>query len=67
MEYRGYIILKNKDIGPGADGLWHVPDLYYRDFANKIQQDFKTVSKLQCMEAIDYWYDFSENVKKIKD
>ena len=64
--YRGYEIIKNKDKTPGEYGLWSVPELYYRDFANKIVKDFQTVSITQGREAIDEWFDFNLKVKKYK-
>lgn len=63
--HRGYDIVKDISKSPGEYGLWWIPDLYYRDVANKISKGFKSVSIIQCREAIDYWYDFSEKIKKI--
>ena len=65
--YKGYKIVKNLDKTPGEDGLWSVPDLYYRTFANKIEKGFETVSILQCKQSIDEWFDYSQKVKKIRE
>jgi hypothetical protein len=65
--YRGYKYIKDPEKTPGEYGLWYIPDLYYRTSANKIDKGFKSVSMIQCREAIDEWYNFSEKVKKYKD
>ena len=64
--YRGFIIIRNKELSPGSQGYWTIPDLYWRDFANKIEQGFPTVSITQGREAIDEWFDFSVKVSKYK-
>ena len=65
--YRGYKYVKDQTKGPGEYGLWTIPDLYYRNHANKIEKGFISISMIQCREAIDTWYDFSEKVKNYKD
>jgi hypothetical protein len=65
--YRGYEYIKDITKSPGEYGLWIIPELYYRDFANEIKKGFKSVSMIQCREAIDEWFDFSEKNKKIKE
>lgn len=65
--YRGFEIKKNLDKSPGEDGLWFIPELYYRNFANKIVKNFETVSIIQSKEAIDEWIKFNIEVKKYKD
>lgn len=65
--YKGYQCLKNLDKGPGEQGLWIIPELYYRNFANNIEKGFETVSMIQCREAIDEWELFSNKIKNIKD
>lgn len=65
--YRGYEYVKDPTKTPGEYGLWTIPELYHRNFANKIEKGFKSVSMIQCREAINEWFDFSENVKKYKD
>jgi len=67
VTYRGFLMLKNSDLSPGAEGYWTIPDLYYRDFANKIIQGYDTVSITQGKEAIDEWYDFNQKVKIYKE
>jgi hypothetical protein len=64
--YRGFYMYKNTDLSPGSNGYWHIPKLYYRDFANKIKQGYDTVSMTQGRDAIDEWYDFNQKVKKYK-
>jgi len=65
--YRGYNIVKDMTKTPGEDGLWIIPDLYWRKFGNKIEKGFKTVSLLQCRQSIDEWFDYSQKVKAYKD
>ena len=65
--YRGYEYIKDVSKTPGEYGLWTIPELYYRDFANKIEKGFKSISMIQCREAIDEWFDFSEKIKKINE
>lgn len=61
--YKGYEIKRNPEKSPGENGLWFVPELYYRNFANKIEKGFETVSILQCKQAIDEWLKFNLKVK----
>jgi len=65
--YRGYDIVKDPLKTPGEDGLWSVPDLYWRKFGNKIEKGFPTVSILQCRQAIDEWFEYSQKVKLYKE
>lgn len=64
--YKGFEYKRNPDKKPGEYGLWFIPELYYRNFANKIEKGFETVSMIQCREAIDQWFDFNKKVKKYK-
>lgn len=64
--YRGYDMFKNLDLSPGSQGYWFIPKLYWRDFGNKIERGFPTVSMTQGREAIDEWFEFSEKTKKYK-
>lgn len=64
--YRGYEMVRNTDLSPGSQGYWFLPELYWRDFGNKIEKGFPTVSMTQGREAIDEWFDFSEKVGKYK-
>lgn len=41
--------------------------MYYRNYANKIEKGFETVSIIQCKEAIDEWFDFNLKVKEFID
>lgn len=59
-KYRGYTIVFNKDVPPGADGRWEVPDLHYFKHAHKLTKGFKTVSKIQCEEAINRLFDLNQ-------
>ena len=58
-KYRGYKVCFNPEIGPGANGRWFVPDLHYFEFANKLKKGFYTVSKTQCQEAIDKYFNLN--------
>lgn len=64
--YKGYQILKSEGKTPGEYGLWYVPDLCHRQFANKIIRGFYSVSIIQCKEAIDEWFDFNIKVLEFK-
>lgn len=59
-KYRGYSIIFHKDVSPGADGRWEVPDLHYFKHAHELTKGFKTVSKIQCEEAIDRLFDLNQ-------
>ena len=39
FHYRGFHCVKNPDKTPGENGLWSIPDLYWRDFGNKVDPD----------------------------
>jgi len=65
--YRGYEYIKDITKSPGQYVLWFIPELYYRNFANKIEKGFKSVSMIQCREAIDEWFEFSEKIKIFKE
>ncbi len=65
--YKGYKIVKNFDKSPGEFGLWYVPDLYIREFGNKIKKGFETVSIIQSKEAIDKWFNFNLKIKEYKN
>lgn len=64
--YRGYQIVKDPTKMQGEDGLWSVPELYWRKFGNIIEKGFETVSIIQCKEAIDEWFYFSLKIKNIR-
>jgi len=65
--YKGFELKRNPERNPGDDGYWIVPELYYRNFANKIEKGFETVSIIQCKEAIDKWFEFNLKIKNFKD
>ena len=65
-QYRGFDVIFHPEIGPGGDGRWEVPELYYFKFANQISKGFQTVSKLQCQEAIDRYYDLNQKYRPIE-
>lgn len=62
--YKGFDIVKDTEKSPGEFGLWNVPELYYREFGNKILKGFKSISITQCKEAIDKWEEFNLNYNK---
>ena len=65
--YKGFEIKRNLEKKPGENGFWFIPELYYRNFANKIEKGFETVSIIQSKEAIDRWFEFNLKIKDFKD
>ena len=57
--YRGFKMVRNGYILNGADGRWEVPTLKYIGLGG-LKTGFLTVSKTQCREAIDKWFDMNE-------
>ena len=64
FEYRGYKILRNAYIPNGADGRWEIPELNHIQIGGN-KKGFLSVSKIQCVEAIDKWFNYNENLKNI--
>ena len=61
-DYRGFRMVRNSYIPNGADGRWEIPTLKYIGIGG-ILTGFLTVSKTQCIEAIDRWFNLNEELK----
>lgn len=64
--YRGYQMIKDLTLSPGAKGYWFIPELSYRKYGNKIEKGYLTVSMTQGREAIDEWFDFNQKISDYK-
>jgi hypothetical protein len=60
--YKGFEIIKYPEVPNGSEDKWCVPELYYFKYANEISKGFKTVSKLQCEEAIDRYFNLNRKL-----
>lgn len=60
VNYRDIEIKRNRYIPNGAHGRWEVPSLIHFHLGGK-KVGLLSVSKTQCMEAIDKWYHLNNN------
>lgn len=63
FEYRGFIVYRNAYIPNGADGRWEVPELNHIQIGGN-KKGLLSVSKIQCKEAIDKWFDYNNRLKE---
>lgn len=63
-EYRGFTIKRNKYVPNGAENKVEVPDLLHINLGRE-KKGFFTVSEVQAREAIDEWYSYNIQIKKI--
>ena len=64
--YRGFKIVRNAYIPNGADGRWEVPTLKYIGIGG-VKIGFMTVSKTQCKEAIDRWFNLNHSLNNVNE